>query len=185
MKKTPILAAALLSAAFISGHLSAQESKSRVNLAATQSATTSATASSGAASSGAAIANEAAVSTISVRAIKDFKGRFTKVADERWFLMDKGFCAYFTQDGLKVRTYYDTRGRWKASLKYCNEFQIPHFIRDVVKRTYYDLAITFVNIVEVPEHTVYLVHLEDKTSLKIVRVNEEGEMDVLNEFTKQ
>jgi hypothetical protein len=180
MKKTPILAVALLSAAFISGHLSAQESKSRVNLAATQSASSSATA-----SSGAAIANEAAVSTISVRAIKDFKGRFTKVADERWFLMDKGFCAYFTQDGLKVRTYYDARGHWKASLKYCNEFQIPHFIRDVVKRTYYDLAITFVNIVEVPEHTVYLVHLEDKTSLKIVRVNEEGEMDVLNEFTKQ
>ena len=180
MKKTPILAAALLSAALISGHLSAQQSKSRVNLSATQSVNTSATA-----SSGATLANAAAVSTISVRAIKDFRSRFTKVADEQWSQIDRGFCAYCTKDGIKTRVYYDLRGHWQASLKYCDESQLPHFIRDVVKRTYYDFAITFVNIIEVPDHKVYLVHLEDKKTLKIVRVNEEGEMDVMNEFEKQ
>jgi len=180
MKKTPILAAALLSAALISGQLSAQESKSRVNLAATQSVNTSATA-----SSGATLANAAAVSTISVRAIKDFRSRFTKIADEQWSHIDRGFCAYCTKDGIKARVYYDLRGHWQGSLKYCDESQLPHFIRDVVKRTYYDFAITFVNIVEVPEHTAYLVHLEDKKTLKIVRVNEEGEMDIMDEFVKQ
>ena len=180
MKKTPILAAALLSAVIISGQLSAQGSKSRVNLATTQSVNTSATA-----SSDATPANSAAVSTISARAIKDFKSRFTKVDNEQWARIDRGFCAYCTKDGIKTRVYYDLRGHWQASLKYCDEFQLPHFIRDIVKRTYYDLAITFVNIIEVPDHTVYLVHLEDKKTLKIVRVNEEGEMDVMNEFEKQ
>jgi hypothetical protein len=41
-----------------------------------------------------------------------------------------------------------------------------------------------VNIIEVPDHTAYLVHLEDKNSLKIVRVNQDGEMDVLTDLTK-
>jgi hypothetical protein len=182
MKNTPFLLAAFLSAALISGHLYAQDTIAQRDVAAIQPVHVNASAT---ASSGTSLAHEAAVSAISVRAIKDFKGRFTKVADERWFLMDKGFCAYFSQDGLQVRAYYDARGYWQASLKYCDEFQIPHFIRDVVKRTYYDLAITFVNIVEVPDHKAYLVHLEDKKTLKIVRVNEEGEMDVMNEFTKE
>jgi hypothetical protein len=181
MKKTTFRVAAFLSAALISGHLYAQDTKAQADLAGNQPAHTNASAT---ASPGTSLAHEAAASTISVRAIKDFKGRFTKAADERWSLLDKGFCAYFTQDGIKVRAYYDTKGHWQASLRYCNEFQIPHFIRDIVKRTYYDLAITFVNIVEVPEHTVYLVHLEDKNTLKIVRVNEDGEMDVLNDYIK-
>ena len=181
MKNAPFLLAALLSAALISGHLYAQDTITQRDLAGTQPVHVYASAP---ASSGTSLAHEAAVSTISVRAIKDFKERFTKVADERWFLMDKGFSAYFTQDGIKVRAYYDARGYWQASLKDCDEFQIPHFIRDVVKRTYYDLAITFVNIIEVPDHKAYVVHLEDKKTLKIVRVNEEGEMDVMNDLTK-
>jgi hypothetical protein len=181
MKKTTFLVAAFLSASLISGRLCAQDSIAQSDLAGTRPVRATASATS---SSGAPFINEAAASSVSVRAIKDFKTRFTKAADEKWSLMDKGFCAYFTQDGRKVRAYYDTRGHWQASIKYCDETQLPHFIRDVVKRTYYDLAITFVNIIEVPDHTAYLVHLEDKKTLKIVRVNEDGEMEVMNDLIK-
>jgi len=181
MKKTPFFLAAVLSAALISGNLYAQNSIAQKDLAGTQPvhATDLDTA-----SSNASPAHDAAVSSINVRAIKDFKGRFNKATDERWCRLEKGFCASFIQDGLKVRAYYDTRGHWQASLTYCDEFQLPHFIRDIVKRTWYDLAITVVNIVEVPEHKAYLVHLEDKYTLKIVRVSEDGEMDVLNDYIK-
>lgn len=179
MKKTTFLAAASLSAALISGHLHAQDITVREDLVANQPLNVSATA-----SSDASLAHKAAVSTISVRAIKDFKSRFTKVEEEQWFRENKGFCVYFTNDGFKVRAFYDKRGNWEASLKYCLESSLPHSVRDVVKRTYYDLAITFVNIIEVPNHIAYVVHLEDKSTLKIVRVNEEGEMDVLNDLIK-
>jgi len=181
MKKIAFLAAAVLSAASISGHLYGQDAKAQADLAGAQSLLTNPPATT---SSSAFLAPDAVASTISARAIKDFKGRFTKVADEKWYLMDKGSCAYFIQGGIKIRAFYDTKGHWLASLKYCGEEQLPHLIRDVVKRTYYDFAITFVNIIEVPDHTAYLVHLEDKNSLKIVRVNQDGEMDVLTDLTK-
>jgi hypothetical protein len=179
MKKSIFPAAALLVAALISGHLYAQDSKGRTDLAVTQPANANASA----AASDASSANMAA-SLVSTRAIKDFKSRFTTVADEQWSRMEKGFCATFTKDGFKTRAYYNAKGRWEASLKYCDETQLPHFARDVVKRTYYDLTITFVAIVEVPDHIAYLVHLEDKKTLLIVRVNEDGEMDVLNDYIK-
>ena len=103
---------------------------------------------------------------------------------EQWSLTNNGFCAYFATNGITTRAYYDTRGRWQGSLRYSDEFQLPHSIRDIVKRTYYDFAITVAITVEVPGHIAYIVHLEDKNSLKIVRVNEDGEMDVMDDFIK-
>jgi hypothetical protein len=165
MKNKTFLAATLLLAALTTGRAFAQENNTQALLPTT-------------------LTNAAAVSTINVHAIKDFKTRFSTISNEQWSRMDKGYCVYFTKDGFKVRAYYDKRGSWRASLKYCDESQLPHFIRDIVKRTYYDLAITFVNIVEVPDHTVYLVHLEDKNTLKVVRVTDEGEMDTLQDNIK-
>jgi hypothetical protein len=180
MKKTTILAAACLSATLISGRLYAQDTKTQADLAITHPRNESSSA-----PSGPTLRHEVAVSSLSVRAIKDFQSRFTKVENESWGRTDKaGFFVSFTNEGYKVRAYYNRRGNWLASLKDCDESQLPFFIRDVVKRKYYDFAITFVNIVQVPEHIAYVVHLEDKKTLKLVRVSEDGEMDILNEYDK-
>jgi hypothetical protein len=180
MKRATLLAAASLSAALISGHLYAQGNKTQEDLAINQSRIAPA-----AVSSGAAINDKVAVSTLSARAIKDFKSRFTKVTNESWGRSDKGICVNFTNDGFSTLAYYDRRGHWLASMKTCGESQLPHFIRDVVKRTYYDFTITCVNIIEVPDHSAYVVHLEDQKTFRIVRVTEDGEMDTLNEYVKQ
>jgi hypothetical protein len=181
MKKTFFLLAAFLPAALFSGTLSAQDSTAPRDLAASQRAR-STTASANYTSPSAL--NDVAATSIHVRAIKDFKGRFAKSADEKWFRIEKGFCVYFTEDGFQTRAFYDPKGHWQASLKYADQFQLPPFIRDLVRRAYYDLDITLVNIIEVPEHKAYVVHLEDKKTLKILRVSEDGEMDVLHDYTK-
>jgi|HubBroStandDraft_1064217.scaffolds.fasta_scaffold74582_3 hypothetical protein len=177
MKKATFLAAAFLSAALFSSNVYAQDSKKQPDLAVNQTPNATAL-------FGREIPHAPAVSTLSVRAIKDFKSRFRKVQDETWGLTDNGFIVCFTNAGFKIHAYYDRKGNWLASLKYADETQLPFFISDVVKRTYCDLAITHVNIIEVPDRTVYLVHLEDEKTFKIVRVSEEGEMDVLHEYTK-
>jgi hypothetical protein len=41
-----------------------------------------------------------------------------------------------------------------------------------------------VEIVEIPDHKVYFVHLEGEKTLMVVRVTEEGEMNVVREFQK-
>lgn len=182
MKKSILLlAVGCVSAAIFSDHVLAQSIRTQADVA---SAQTNHTPAPVAASSDSSFANTADASTISLKAIKDFKGRFTDAKDEKWLTINSGFLAYFTQDGFKDRAYYDKKGRWQYSLKFCDEKKLPRDIRAVVKSTYYDFAITLVEIIEIPAHLVYLVHLEDTTNLKIIRVSEEGEMDIFQEFTK-
>lgn len=181
MKTVIFSAATLLSAALITGRLSAQDSLSSRDFSIDKPVRGNGTAG---ASSGSSFAHEASVSTINIHAIKDFKTRFAKVSDEQWSKMDKGFCACFKKDGSITRAYYDRSGHWLASLRYAGESQLPHFIRDVVKRTYYDYTITHVDIIEVPDHVGYLVHLDDNNTLKTVRVSDEGEMEIVSDLKK-
>jgi hypothetical protein len=167
MKKTIFFAVALL-ATIISGRLYAQEDVNASSVA----------------SLGATAYHPAAVSSINVRAIKDFKGRYTKIADEQWSNLEKGVCVVFSKDSARTTVFYDRKGHWQASVTYCDEKKLPFFVRDMVRRANYDLPITSVNILEVPEHTVYLVHVEDAKFCRIIRVTEEGDMDVLSEFYK-
>jgi len=181
MKKAYFFAGPLLSLVLTTGYLYAQDSTARADLVAIQPANP---VSSTQLSSAASVALGNAATKFTARASKDLRSRFTKVAGEQWSFTKKGFCAYFATNGSPTRVYYDARGRWQGSLKYCDEFQLPHAIRDVVKRTYYDFAITVAITVEVPGHIAYIVYLEDKNTLKIVRVGEDGEMDVMDDFIK-
>jgi hypothetical protein len=180
MKLSMLLTAAGLSAAMTSGQVFAQDIKNQADLAGSTPVKTQAAP----ALSDAPPAGTAAASTINLHAIKDFKERFSNAKDERWYAIDKGFLAYFSLDGCRERTYYDSKGRWQASLIYTDEHKLPGYIRDIVRRAYYDLPITSVTVIEVPGHVVYQVLVEDKANLKVLRVSEEGEMDVINEFTK-
>jgi hypothetical protein len=181
MKNATILVGGLLSAALITGQLRAQMSSTQADIAANGSAKAISAAGS---SSGKAAAREAAFNKSTARAVKDLKSRFPNVSDEQWSHQSKGSWVYFASEGLKTRAYYDSRGHWQGSIKYCGEAQLPHDIRAIVKREYYDLAITMVAIVEIPDHKAYIVHLEDAKTLKIVRVNEDGEMDETNNYVK-
>ena len=181
MKKT-ILFTMVLSAACISGRLYAQDGKARTDVAATHSVDVNGT--SAAASAGASGSPPAAVSSINVRALKDFQWRYMKAADEQWSVLDKGVCVVFSKDSARTRVFYDDKGRWQASVTYCEEWKLPYFVRDMVRRANYDLPITCVEILDIPDRTVYLVHVEDKNLCRIIRVTQDGDMDVYREFNK-
>lgn len=182
MKKSIfLLTAGWVSAAILTGHVLAQDIKHPADLASAQGSNKPAPVAVGSNSSR---ENTAAASTVNLHALKDFKGRFASVKDEKWFSLKEGFIAYFTQDGFRNRAYYSKRGTWLYSLQFCDEKKLPRDVRAMVKSTYYDFTITVVEIVEIPNHLVYLIHLEDATNIKIVRVSAEGDMDVYQEFKK-
>ena len=123
-------------------------------------------------------------STISVKAIKDFKTRFAAATNERWFNVAGGYMTYFKLNGFSSRVFYDKKGRWQSSLTCASEDKLPRDLRTIVKSTYFDFAITQVEDVETVENGVYLVYLEDKTSIKIIRITKDGVMDTMQDFIK-
>jgi hypothetical protein len=179
MKKTILLlAAGCLSATLISGRATAQDTRNQDALAGAPTAK----AHSLVPASNGSFATAADAGTVSGLALKDFKGRFNKGRDEQWYPTKTGFEVAFKQDGYTNRAYYNRKGKWQCAFTFYNEDRLPRDIRDIVKRSYYDFAIIVVEVIEIPDHKAYFVHLEDKTTHIIVRVSEEGEMDVYSEF---
>jgi hypothetical protein len=86
-------------------------------------------------------------------------------------------------DGAEHRVFYDKKGYWDATIKYYDEKKLPPDVRAIVKSTYYDYSITSVQEIQKGNKIVYLVHMQDATTLKSVKVCD-GEMEVIAEFNK-
>lgn len=124
------------------------------------------------------------VKNINAKAIKDFSTRFNGTENAQWFSDKNGFTTYFVKDGYGNRVFYDKKGRWQYSLIFYSEDKLPRDVRAAVKSTYFDMAITLVEEVQTPEAKVYIVHLEDKANIKILKVNDEGEFEIMQDLSK-
>lgn len=122
---------------------------------------------------------------INVWAIRDFMTRFEGVEDAVWFLVPKGGNeAYFIRDGFGNRVIYDKSGGWQMSLLVYEENKLPRDIRSLVKSYYYDYDLVLVEEVRTLGGTEFIVYMEDKSSLKLLRVTDKGEMDLFQELDK-
>jgi len=121
---------------------------------------------------------------INAKAIKDFNTRFSGAGNAMWFSDKNGFTTYFVKDGYGDRVFYDKKGHWEYSLIFYGEDKLPRDVRAAVKSTYFDMAITLVEEVQTTESKVYVVHLEDKANIKILKVNDQGEYEILQDLSK-
>jgi hypothetical protein len=118
------------------------------------------------------------------KAIRDFQARFQKVENALWFSDQNGIMSYFVRNGYANRVFYDKKGHWQFSLIVYAEDQLPGDLRASVKAKYYDLAITLIEEVHTNDGMVYIVHLEDKSNIKILRLSNDAEMEILQEMIK-
>jgi hypothetical protein len=122
---------------------------------------------------------------INIWAVRDFLDRFDKIENVFWFSGPKGgYEAYFVQDGYGDRVIYDKKGGWQSSLINYDEDKLPRDIRAEVKSTYFDFDIILVEEVHTIEGIEYIVYLEDKSNIRLVKVNKQGEMQVLQDLNK-
>jgi hypothetical protein len=123
--------------------------------------------------------------SINKKAMRDFESRFNQAGSAKWFSDANGYISYFEQNGYNDRAFYDHKGHWKYSLIFYNEKKLPHDIRATVKSTYYDLTISLVEEVQTPDGSAYFVHLEDDSTIKIVKVYADCEMELVQDLSKQ
>ena len=125
------------------------------------------------------------INKIHVRAMRDFIKRDKAAADADWMLVETGYVVKYTgKNNSRCRTVYNCRGDYVYTIRQYYENVMPRDVRSMVKSQYYDYTITLVEeIEERMKPLVYVVHLEDSTTLKNVRVSER-EMEVLEEYKK-
>jgi hypothetical protein len=122
---------------------------------------------------------------INSKAIKDFQERYNNIQNAIWFSDKKGFESYFVQNGFGNRVFYGKKGRWLYSLILHTEHELPSNVRASIKSIYFDYAITMVEEVQTNHGNIYIVNLEDKSNIEILKVNDLGEIDILLEIIKE
>jgi hypothetical protein len=123
--------------------------------------------------------------TIHAKAIKDFEGRFNHINNAMWFADQNGYEAYFMQDGFGDRVFYDKKGHWKYSLVFYNEFKLPTDLRAAIKSTYLDMEIKQVEELQYPDEVAYIVVLQDKSSIKVLKISQDGELKILQDLNRE
>ena len=128
--------------------------------------------------------NGANASSLNMRALKDFQKSFKDAANVSWYKAENGaLLASFTIDEVKNSVAYDKKGRWLYSIKRYSEQKLPKDLRAGVKSVYYDFNIVNIEEVEINDQTIYIIHLEDATSMKTLRICD-GDMEEVQNFVK-
>jgi len=129
--------------------------------------------------------NNRYINKIHVKAVRDFLKRNKEAIHPEWMAVETGFVVKYTdRNNSNCRTVYNSRGGFSYTIRQCYENKMPRDVRALVKSQYYDYTITLVEeIEEWSKPLVYVVHLEDATTLKNVRVVDR-EIDVLEEYKK-
>jgi hypothetical protein len=121
---------------------------------------------------------------INSRARKDFMNRFKNVSNEKWTVTDMGFSVRFTIGEIRYNIRYDKKGNCLFNIRSYSEKYLAKNIRTLVRSTYFDYNIKWVEEIEKPFYpVVYVVLLEgDKEWIK-VRVGD-GELNELEKIDK-
>ena len=124
------------------------------------------------------------MNSVNKKAASDFKERFGNPEGTQWFSDKNGFTSYFKVEGFTDKVCYDKKGNWMYSMILYNESKLPKDVRANVKSVYYDMAIVLVKEIQTVKGKGYVINLEDKTTIRIVKVNVEGEMETMEEIIK-
>jgi hypothetical protein len=122
---------------------------------------------------------------INLRALRDFMWRYNQEDHACWFCThDGGFESYFVRDGYGNRVIYDQKGNWLFSLLNYDKSKLPVKIRSLVRSVYFDFDILVVEELQMNEGIEYIITLEYDSDISVVKVNKEGDLEVLQELHK-
>jgi peptidoglycan hydrolase-like protein with peptidoglycan-binding domain len=121
---------------------------------------------------------------VSEKAVRTFQKMFKDASNVSWSEENRTVYSRFNSNGVNYRNFFTRGGNWIGGIRTYGEDKLPKDVRAIVKPQYYDYAITLVDEVNLPNQLpVYVVHLEDATSIRNVAV-QNGEIRVLDQFYK-
>jgi hypothetical protein len=120
---------------------------------------------------------------VNINATRDFRTTFKNATDVKWVQHDKGESVYFMNEGMKMRSSYNRKGKKEYTLRYYDELRMPSELRQRVKSNYYDHHITIVTEVDRNYQTYYLVQMENEKEYLTLRIGND-EMTIFEKKDK-
>ncbi|WP_133054061.1 hypothetical protein [Niastella yeongjuensis] len=114
---------------------------------------------------------------------KKFSKNFPGITGEVWATLRNGYEVVFKNGKVQNRVFLTRKGNIKYQISYYTEAELPADVRKRVKSEFFDYNIFCVQEINYNQAKIYLVTLEDKTTWKVLRLDD-NEMEVYKEFVK-
>ena len=124
------------------------------------------------------------INDVNGKVLRSFYRSFGEKPDAKWAKTDNGFVVHFKDSNISTNVYFRNNGAIEYRVNYYSEDQLPASVRHTVRSNFYDYSIRQVSEVHKDGDVSYFVKVEDKLSVKTIRVVEQ-EWQVVEEITKQ
>ncbi|MEO6000176.1 MAG: hypothetical protein ABIN89_25285 [Chitinophagaceae bacterium] len=118
------------------------------------------------------------------KVLKSFESIFNNPQDVKWF--DKPDCyeVSFIQSDIRANVKFDPEGNFMGSTRYYKEQNLPTSILCKLKKRYSDRNIFGVTEISTSDEVNYYIKLEDDKSWVTVKVNGNGQMELIEKYRK-
>src|SRR6476619_914002 len=97
---------------------------------------------------------------------------------------NEGYIVRSVIDGRQAMSAFNKKGKWVYTIQQYSLDNLDKNIIDRVRSVYYDYGVTAIQKVEEPRlDAVYVVHLENTKSIKLVRLTND-DMELVQDFNK-
>src|SRR6187549_2375930 len=125
------------------------------------------------------------VNKANTKAVKDFSKLHQQAENVQWYAVTNGSFVYYSLNEKIGRRLYNEKGNFVYDILTYSEKDLSLDIRAMVKQTYYlDYDITLVKEIHTEGKTIYIIDIQSKSTLKILRIRND-EMEVLEEYKIQ
>jgi len=112
-----------------------------------------------------------------------FEQKFPDALDAQWYRMSKKYLVKFMMTDQQNSALMKRNGQIVYHIAYGYEKDLPSDVRMIVRTHYPDFSITKSIRVEEAGRTIWVVNLQDKKKLILVRI-EEGELEEVGNYDK-
>ena len=128
--------------------------------------------------------NENRKKNINEQLLRSFNEQFPKAEQVNWEESRDGYTVNFVEDGVRSHIVYDKEGAFISSVRYYRERTLPYYLLNILKKRYAGKTIFSVTEISTVSNIEYDVKLEDARTWLTVRVDSEGNLDVVEKYRK-
>ena len=125
--------------------------------------------------------------TVNSKALKNFSSHYASATNVQWSNLEKnGSVCHFYLKGILNKAFYNSAGVWTGTITTYEEVLLPDNIKAIVDANYPEYVISLVNEINKPHYqSVFVIELQSLKFIKEIRITQDGELDVMQEFEKQ
>jgi hypothetical protein len=116
---------------------------------------------------------------------KSFSGKFPEATDVVWRKLNKDYLTKFIQIDLRHQALFRKNGSLKYDIIYMGESHLPKMIADKINSHYDAYTVTNAARINRAEQIFWIINLEGVRSYKVIRIDENGEMEEVKHYLKR